>query len=385
LSTVCFIANDRAFFFRHFKPAIAAAKVRNMKIYAMLPRDGATPLMAATASSDIEVLDSPHDRVLHLWRFRVPQIFWLVLHLRKLKPEIVVAYSLRACVLLSIAQFFVPPRRFVLVITGLGIFELSKSIRSRLARWLVFSIIREAARNKNCHLIFENSSDPKRLGLKAPNDTYATVLMGAGVDPDEFPATSIPAGSPFRFATVSRLVWSKGIDIAARAISELAQEGYPVELDIYGLTDPHSPYPIHPESLSKLPGVYYRGFTDQVADVWKAHHAGIFTSRGGEGLPRALLEAAACGRPSIVTDVPGCSDFIRDGIEGYVVPLNSKEDLRGAILRLICDRDRLELLGTNARNRTLTTSTTKSIQSKYETLFNLDPHYTTVLAEHSNA
>ena len=69
----------------------------------------------------------------------------------------------------------------------------------------------------------------------------------------------------------------------------------------------------------------------------------------------------------------------------WEMALNSKEDLRSAILRLISDRDKLTLLGTNARNRTLATSTAKSIQSKYETLFSLDPRYTTILAEHSNA
>src|SRR5207237_1089577 len=113
----------------------------------------------------------------------------------------------------------------------------------------------------------------------------------------------------------------------------------------------------------------YCGFTNEVSEVWKNHHAAIFTSRGGEGLPRALLEASSCGRPSIVTDVSGCNDFIRDGVEGYVVPIDSEADLKRAILNLMSDRENLVWLGQNARERVLATSTARKIQSQYEEIF----------------
>ena len=54
--------------------------------------------------------------------------------------------------------------------------------------------------------------------------------------------------------------------------------------------------------------------------MWR--HADIFVlpARSREGMPRALLEAAASARPLVVTDVPGCRHFVRDGVEGFVVP-----------------------------------------------------------------
>ncbi|WP_338833444.1 glycosyltransferase [Bradyrhizobium septentrionale] len=270
---------------------------------------------------------------------------------------------------MSVAQFFVRSRKFVLVITGVGIFGFSESAIARVARRIVFSAIRLAAKSRRCHLIFENASDQATIGLKSVAASRTTILMGAGVDPDEFPASDLPETPPFRLATVSRLVWSKGVDLAARAVSTLTQQGHEVTLDIYGLPDQANPRPIDPTSFSDLPGVRYHGFTGEIAEIWKFHHAGIFPSRGGEGLPRALLEASMCGRPSIVSNVPGCVDFIREGIDGYVVPADSEEELRKAILKLSASRDELLLLGKNARQRVLATSTTKAIQAEYEAIF----------------
>jgi glycosyltransferase involved in cell wall biosynthesis len=193
--------------------------------------------------------------------------------------------------------------------------------------------------------------------------------MGAGVDPCEFTPQPLPDGPPFRFATVSRLIWSKGIDLMVEAISSLARDGHPVELHIHGVPDFGNPLPLDPQSWAEIPGVHYHGFSDGIAAVWGRYHVAIFTSRGGEGLPRALLEAAACGRPCVVTAVPGCMDFVRDGIEGYVVPLNSGPALKQAILKLVTSPEQLAEFGRRARERVLNTSTVHIIQARYAEIF----------------
>jgi glycosyltransferase involved in cell wall biosynthesis len=76
-------------------------------------------------------------------------------------------------------------------------------------------------------------------------------------------------------------------------------------------------------------------------------------SRGGEGLPRALLEAAATGRPLIVSDVPGCRHFVRHEREGLIVPAGDAAALAAAIERLVTDRVLARRLGANARARLL--------------------------------
>ena len=79
----------------------------------------------------------------------------------------------------------------------------------------------------------------------------------------------------------------------------------------------------------------------------------VLPARGGEGMPRAMLEAAACARPLVVTDVPGCRHFVRDGVEGLVVPPNDVAALAEALHRLASDRELRERMGAAARRRLL--------------------------------
>jgi glycosyltransferase involved in cell wall biosynthesis len=90
-----------------------------------------------------------------------------------------------------------------------------------------------------------------------------------------------------------------------------------------------------------------------VREVWR--HADIFVlpARNREGMPRAMLEAAACARPLIVTDVPGCRHFVRDGIEGIVVPAGDASALAEALLRLARDHTLRVRMGEAARLRVL--------------------------------
>jgi glycosyltransferase involved in cell wall biosynthesis len=68
-------------------------------------------------------------------------------------------------------------------------------------------------------------------------------------------------------------------------------------------------------------------------------------------LPRSILEAAACGRPIVTTDVPGCRAFVQDGLNGLVVPPDDPEALARALTALAYDQDRLTSMGSAARVR----------------------------------
>jgi glycosyltransferase involved in cell wall biosynthesis len=90
-----------------------------------------------------------------------------------------------------------------------------------------------------------------------------------------------------------------------------------------------------------------------VAGAFAVHHVGALPSRGGEGLPRTLLEAAACGRAILTSDVPGCRDLVRDGIEGLLVPPGDAAALAAALTRLAADPALVARMGAAARARIL--------------------------------
>jgi len=362
---ICFVASDQRFLFGHFAPAIAAAKARGVEVFAFVPGGDEAE---EHASASVRIIPSPTIRAIDSPLTMIAEAIWFGAAISRIRPCAVVVYSLRMCVVIALAQFFVKSCRCVFVITGVGFLGISDSIKARIIRSVAFRVISWVPRRRS-HFIFENAADPVSTGIAKRGHSFS-ILMGAGVDPREFRKRDIPRGRPFRFATISRLIWSKGIDIAVQVISSLAREGHPVELHIHGAPDFSNPRPVDPSSLRNIPGVHYHGFSDSIADVWGNYHAAIFTSRGGEGLPRALLEAAASGRPSIVTDVPGCRDFVRDGIDGYVVALESDAALRSAVLKLMsASEHNLRLLGDRAWERVRAASTIAHIKDRYSEIF----------------
>jgi glycosyltransferase involved in cell wall biosynthesis len=179
------------------------------------------------------------------------------------------------------------------------------------------------------------------------------VVGGAGVDPAAYRPQPLPPMLPLRVALVARMLWSKGIDVAVEAVRLARAQGAPVELDLYGAPDPSNRRAIAEATLRdwSRDGVAWHGSTADVAAVWASHHVACLPSRGGEGLPRTLLEAAACGRTLVASDVPGCRSLVRDGVEGLLVPADDAPALAQALVRLSRDPALVAGLGAAARAR----------------------------------
>jgi len=94
--------------------------------------------------------------------------------------------------------------------------------------------------------------------------------------------------------------------------------------------------------------VTHLGFVKDIAALWASAHIAVLPSHR-EGLPLSLLEAAACGRPLIATDVPGCRAIVRPEINGVLVPLEDADALAAAIDRLAADGELRRRFGTASR------------------------------------
>jgi glycosyltransferase involved in cell wall biosynthesis len=219
--------------------------------------------------------------------------------------------------------------------------------------------------------LFENTDDPKLLGLD-PAGSRVTILGGAGIDPEALRPAPLPAQPPLKVAVVARMLWSKGIDVAVEAVRAARAKGGAIELSLYGAPDPSNPKAI-PESTLKAwsaePGMTWHGVTQDVAAVWRDHHVACLPSRGGEGLPRTLLEAAACGRAIATTDVPGCRTLVRDGVEGRLVPSGDPVSLAEALLTLSTQPDVVARMGEAARARVLDGFTERDVMDSVKRLY----------------
>jgi glycosyltransferase involved in cell wall biosynthesis len=272
--------------------------------------------------------------------------------LRDERPDIVHCVSVRLVVLGGIAARQQGIKWLVLAPIGLGSLWMEDGFATRLARAVVRLVIGWWLRKPGTRYMFENQDDPAEFWLDAGKPPV-TIVPGAGVDPKDFPPSPEPAAPPLKVAVVARMLATKGIAEAVAAVRRARALGAAVELDLYGPPDPSSRRSISETELgrwSQEPGIAWKGSTDDIAAVWRTHHvAMLLTWR--EGMPRALIEAAACGRPIIATDVQGCRDLVRDRREGLLVPPRDVEAAARALVELANDADLRARLGRAAHER----------------------------------
>lgn len=161
------------------------------------------------------------------------------------------------------------------------------------------------------------------------------------------------------------MVRSNGIDVLVQAFAALRNRGVPLQLELYGRSDAENPEAVPSQSLTTWcdqADAVWRGHVADVAGIWRRTDIFVLAWRGGEGLPRALIEAAACGRPLVVTDVPGDRDFVRYGVEGLLVPPDDPESLAEALARLASEADLRWAMGLAARQRFLSGYTETHVQ-----------------------
>lgn len=261
---------------------------------------------------------------------------WLRGLLRAERPDIVHVVALRPILQALLAGSEGAARVFA--VTGRGYLSVRGAPWTRAVLRLLAWRLRAAVANGAAVLMVENEADRRWVERDAPlPDERVALMPGAGVDPDKFTPKPAPQQGPIVIGVVSRLVWSKGVDLAVEAVRRLRAEGLDVELRIAGGADADNPEHVAEEEIARwaaTPGVRLLGRVRDINGFWADAHIACLPSRGGEGLPRSLLEAAACARPIVTTDTPGCGDFVRHGGAGLVAPPQNVDALAKALRTL---------------------------------------------------
>ena len=280
------------------------------------------------------------------------QIRQLTRLMRRERPTLVHCIALRSIVVGGFAARFAGVPALVLAVTGLGHLWVSRTFGIAAARATIRWLIRRLRRPGTVFL-FENRDDPETLGIE-PSRARIVFIPGAGVDQDEFPVQPEPDSPPFRVVIAARMLWAKGIGTAVEAVRQLRQAGVAIALDLWGAPDPDNPASIPEEQLeawSDEPGITWHGTTADIPGIWTSAHIALLPSHYREGLPRSLIEAMASGRPVVTTDVPGCRELVRDGVEGFVVAKEDPAALATVLEFLVNDPELRQDMGEAARRR----------------------------------
>src|SRR5262245_26647551 len=286
------------------------------------------------------------------------------------RPDVVHCIALRMVVLGGLAARLGGVRRLVLAPTGLGHLWSNDGVNERVARALVRLVVRWRINGPDTRYLFENTDDPREFGLD-PDKPPVTIVPGAGVDPDEFRPAPEPA-PPLKVAVVARMIAPKGISEAVAAVRAARALGAPIELHLYGAPDSSNRRSCTEAELrrwSAEPGIMWHGATRDVAGVWRQSHIAMLLTWYREGVPRSLIEAAACGRPIVTTDAPGCRDLVRDRREGLLVPLRDAEAAARALVKLAGDADLRVRLGAAARVRFLERFTEDAVRQSVAAVY----------------
>ena len=312
----------------------------------------------------------------------VTAVFALRRIMRRVQPDIVHNVALKPIVLGSIAARLAGRTCVLNAVAGLGFAFTQRSMRTRALRWLLVAAIRIAADRRSNKFLFQNDDDRKTLTeLGAVARSSVALVRGAGVDLKWFHPMPEPASEPVTIAVVARMVGIKGVADVVAASDLLYSLGKSHRLILVGAPDDGNPASISKDQLKKWdchPQIEWRGSMTDVRDAWREAPIAVLASHGGEGLPKTLLEAAACGRPIVATDVPGSREIARQGINALVVPPATPPAIAEALASLIDDPKLRKRFGTESRRIVVAEFSQERVFSETLAL------YDAMVADHEN-
>lgn len=236
-------------------------------------------------------------------------------------------------------------------LTGLGFLFASRRLLARLLRPPVEIALRLLLNRRGSRVIFQNADDLKTLITKRIVDPdNARLIRGSGVDIDVFTPSPEPAGVPVVLLP-ARLLWDKGVGEFVAAARMLKARGVQARFVLAGDRDPENPAVVPQATLDtwRAEGVVELwGWRNDMAEVYRGCHIVCLPSYS-EGFPKVLLEAAACARPLVSTDVEGCREAVAHGRSGWLVPVRDAPALADALAGLIGDPAQRAAFGAAAR------------------------------------
>ena len=267
-------------------------------------------------------------------------LFKLVRAYRKYRPRIAHHFGVRNLLHGSLAARLTKTPFVVNSFLGLGSLFSEDSLKLHVLRRIVLVLLKYFHRAKNTRVIVQNDDDKEMILQNVlPDESRLSVIRGSGVDVHSFHPAPEPAGAPLA-VLASRMLAEKGVHEFVEAAALLKKEGMKIRMALVGSPDPKNLSSIPESTLSewnRRAQIEWWGYREEMAEVWRGCHIAVLPTYYKEGLPRSLLEAAACARPLVATDVPGCRDIVKDGVNGLHVAPRDARGLADAIGKLARD------------------------------------------------
>ena len=264
---------------------------------------------------------------------------------RREKPDLVHQFTIKCVLYGSLACHMLGIRATVNSVTGLGyVFMEDRGARHWL-RGIIMLFYRLILRRT--WVIFQNPDDMEIfLENRLVDPRRMAIIRGSGVDNQRFQPTPEPGGIPVVILP-ARLLWDKGVGEFVEAARRLQADGLRARFVLVGDSDTENPAAVPVTRIQEWEEkgvIEWWGWHDDMEMVYAQAHIVCLPSYR-EGVPKTLIEAAACGRPIVASDVPGCREIVRPGENGLLVPVRDVASLAASLKQLIQDSELRSAMG----------------------------------------
>lgn len=356
MAKLLYIVNESYFFMSHRLPIARAARAAGYQVHVAAPEDHvwAPEGFTVQALSDAGFAFHPiplSRRGTNPWQeARTLIALWRLI--RGLRPELVHLLTIKPLLYGGLAARLLGVPGVVAAVTGLGQVFVSSGATAGLLRGLAVMAYRVATGHPNGRVIVQNAGDMETLARSGAVKPERMVLIrGSGVSLSAFAPSPEPDGPPLVILP-ARMIWEKGVAEFVAAARLLRARGVEARFALVGDSKASNPRAVPQPTLEKWSregGVEWWGRRTDMARVFAAAHIVCLPSTYGEGVPKVLIEAAACGRPIVACDIPGAREITREGENGLLVPPGDTEALAAALARLIENSDLRRRFGARGR------------------------------------
>lgn len=276
----------------------------------------------------------------------------LIKILKKEKPDKVFSYNIKPVIFGSLAGKFAKVPEIYSMITGLGYIYSENTFKFKILQYICGVGYKKAFKYSN-KVIFQNNDDVYEFAKKRKylDISKCELVNGSGVNMEEFPKCALPTETSFLM--VSRMLSLKGIKEYFEA-AKLVKTKYPdVKFVFVGSTD-NSPLSVNVKEIYNdyvSSGIieYYKN-SNKVKDFLEECSVFVLPSYYREGIPRALLEALAVGRPIITTNSIGCKEAINDNKNGFLVSIKDAKNLAEKMIYFIENPNQISIMAEESYN-----------------------------------
>ena len=347
MKKIAFVVNNPDYFVSHRMPIGLALLSEGLEVHVIAP--GESPEALSKEGFKFHSVEMSRKGMNPF--AELSTIFALRRLFKRIQPDLVHLVTIKPYLYGGIAARSAGVPAVVSAVAGLGTVFIDNSLKTKVVRAVLWFLYSFAFGHNNQRVIFQNSNDLSLLADWIGLDKRKTALIrGSGVDLMQYLFLEEPSGTPV-VTLVARLLVDKGVGEFVEASRILKAKGVSVRMCLVGDIDEGNRTSITEDQLEHWVEhglVEAWGYRKDINQVYALSNIACLPSYR-EGLPKSLVEAAACGRAVVTTDVPGCRDAIAADLTGLLVPVRDAEALADTIQDLIENPDKRKAMGAAGR------------------------------------